>query len=123
VDSVSVSPIESISAVTLLVSDMAESIVFYEMLGFQMLYGGKTDHFTSFKVGGGYLNIALAGRSTSSGLWGRVIFYVIDVDHTYQRAVAAGLVPEMEPSDAAWGERYFHLRDPDGNELSFARPL
>ena len=27
------------------------------------------------------------------------------------------------PRDAEWGERYFHLTDPDGHELSFARPL
>jgi uncharacterized glyoxalase superfamily protein PhnB len=26
------------------------------------------------------------------------------------------------PRDAPWGERYFHMRDPDGHELSFARP-
>ena len=36
---------------------------------------------------------------------------------------AAGLRPEVEPRDAPWGERYFHLTDPDGHELSFARPL
>src|ERR1700737_4496053 len=27
------------------------------------------------------------------------------------------------PHDAEWGERFFHLIDPDGHELSFARPL
>jgi uncharacterized glyoxalase superfamily protein PhnB len=27
------------------------------------------------------------------------------------------------PRDAEWGERFFHLVDPDGHELSFARPL
>ncbi|MGH8701888.1 MAG: VOC family protein, partial [Burkholderiales bacterium] len=27
------------------------------------------------------------------------------------------------PADAPWGERYFHISDPDGHELSFARPL
>jgi hypothetical protein len=27
------------------------------------------------------------------------------------------------PQDASWGERYFHLPDPDGHELSFARPI
>jgi uncharacterized glyoxalase superfamily protein PhnB len=32
------------------------------------------------------------------------------------------LAPE-EPRDAEWGERYFHLTDPDGHELSFARPI
>ena len=35
----------------------------------------------------------------------------------------AGLAPMTEPADAPWGERYFHVRDPDGHELSFARPL
>jgi uncharacterized glyoxalase superfamily protein PhnB len=27
------------------------------------------------------------------------------------------------PRDAEWGERFFHLTDPDGHELSFAWPL
>jgi uncharacterized glyoxalase superfamily protein PhnB len=27
------------------------------------------------------------------------------------------------PQDASWGERYFHMADPDGHELSFARPF
>ncbi|MHC4164482.1 MAG: VOC family protein, partial [Planctomycetota bacterium] len=30
---------------------------------------------------------------------------------------------EAAPADAEWGERYFHITDPDGHELSFARPL
>ena len=30
---------------------------------------------------------------------------------------------ENEPSDAAWGERYFHIREPDGYQLSFATPI
>jgi uncharacterized glyoxalase superfamily protein PhnB len=41
----------------------------------------------------------------------------------HARALAAGLSPETDPADAPWGERYFHLSDPDGHELSFARPL
>jgi uncharacterized glyoxalase superfamily protein PhnB len=27
------------------------------------------------------------------------------------------------PKDAAWGERFFHVNDPDGHELSMARRL
>ena len=27
------------------------------------------------------------------------------------------------PRDATWGERYFHIVDPDGHELSFAQPI
>jgi uncharacterized glyoxalase superfamily protein PhnB len=52
-----------------------------------------------------------------------VIFHVSDVDELHARVVASGYLPDTEPSDAAWGERYFHLTDPDGHELSFARPL
>src|SRR4030088_2749317 len=52
--------------------------------------------------------------------WGRVIFYVADVDALYDRALAAGCQPTTAPRDAEWGERYFHLVDPDGHELSFA---
>ena len=30
---------------------------------------------------------------------------------------------ENEPTDALWGERFFHIRDPDGYQLSFATPV
>jgi catechol 2,3-dioxygenase-like lactoylglutathione lyase family enzyme len=40
-----------------------------------------------------------------------------------QRALAAGYTAETSPVDAPWGERYFHIRDPSGHELSFAHPL
>ena len=46
----------------------------------------------------------------------------VDCD-VYTRACELGHEPEMPPSDAPWGERYFHVRDPDGHELSFARLL
>ncbi|MDQ6724001.1 MAG: VOC family protein [Thermoproteota archaeon] len=29
---------------------------------------------------------------------------------------------ENEPMDAPWGERYFHIREPGGYQLSFAKP-
>ncbi len=47
---------------------------------------------------------------------------VSDVDAHYQALAASGLSPE-EPRDASWGERFFHIRDPDGHELSFAELL
>jgi uncharacterized glyoxalase superfamily protein PhnB len=51
------------------------------------------------------------------------VFWVEDVDAMYQRALAARFVAASAPVDAPWGERYFHIHDPDGHELSFARPL
>jgi catechol 2,3-dioxygenase-like lactoylglutathione lyase family enzyme len=114
--------IESLNAVTFDVTDMARSVRFYEAAGFVLDYGGTDAAFTSFRTGTDHLN--LEGREGGSrGGWGRAIFYVSDVDAGYDRVVAAGLEPQFAPRDAAWGERYFHLRDPDGHELSFARPL
>jgi len=48
---------------------------------------------------------------------------VDDVDAQHARAVAAGLTPDFAPRDASWGERYFHITDPDGHEISFAHLL
>jgi catechol 2,3-dioxygenase-like lactoylglutathione lyase family enzyme len=103
---------------------MGAAIVFYRALGFRLLYGGPEAAFTSFRVGAGYLNLQLEpAGSARRGLWGRVVFWVDDVDAMYRRALAAGLTPKTSPTDASWGERYFHIGDPSGHELSFARPL
>ena len=52
-----------------------------------------------------------------------MIFYAYDVDALYERALELGYGPEAPPRDAPWGERFFHLTDPDGHDLSFASPL
>lgn len=117
-------PIQSISAVTLLTADMRRGVAFYCDLGFEMLYGGADAAFTSFRVGTGFLNLQEASETRRQrNIWGRIVFWVEDVDSMYQRALGARYRPETEPADAPWGERYFHIRDPDGHELSFARPL
>ena len=115
--------IEGISAVTLATHDMGRAVRFYRTLGFEALYGGEDAAFTSFRAGAGFLNLILQPPERRWSWWGRVIFYVSDVDVLYARLVAAGLSPDTSPCDAAWGERFFHLTDPDGHELSFARPL
>lgn len=117
-------PVEAISAVTLAVSDMAASCAFYEALGFVPAFGGPDAPFTSLRCGAGFLNLQLdPAHAPLPQIWGRLILWVDDVDALHANAVAAGLHPEAAPADAPWGERYFHLRDPDGHELSFARPL
>lgn len=117
-------PVESISAVTLLTVNMVDAVSFYEALGFHLLYGGPDAAFTSYRVGDGYLNLQLdSAASPQRAAWGRVVLWVDDVDAMHRRALAAGFHPEASPADAPWGERYFHIRDPDGHELSFARPL
>lgn len=115
--------IESISAITLATHDMARAVAFYTALGFALKYGGPDAGFTSFHAGAGYLNLTAAPAVQTWAWWGRAIFHVDDVDAVHARALAAGLSPAFAPRDASWGERYFHITDPDGHELSFARPL
>ena len=115
--------IAGISAITLATHDMRRAVKFYTSLGFEILYGGEASSFTSFRAGGGYLNLIVAPEEKRWSWWGRVIFYVDDVDALYERALESGHQPSTTPRDAEWGERYFHLTDPDGHELSFARPL
>ena len=115
--------IEGISAVTLATHDMARAVRFYRALGFEVAHGGEASAFTSLRAGGGYLNLVAEPAQRRWCWWGRVIFHVADVDAVHARALAAGWRPSTVPRDAEWGERYFHLSDPDGHELSFARPL
>lgn len=115
--------IESINAITLATHDMARAVAFYRALGFEPVYGGPTAGFTSLKGGGCFVNLTRQPAARRWSWWGRVIFHVADVDATHWRALAAGLTPDTEPRNAEWGERYFHITDPDGHELSFARSL
>ena len=114
--------IESISAITLATRSIARAVSFYEAIGCARIGGSAETGFVSFRIGGQFLNLQQVDGASFGG-WGRVILYVADVDEMYRRVVSCGFSPEFAPRDAAWGERYFHLRDPDGHELSFARPL
>ena len=102
---------------------MGRAVVFYrDQLGLELLYGGEAAGFTSFRLGDNYVNLILT-PDQDWHWWGRVVFYVDDVDAVYRRLLDVGVKPSTEPQDASWHERYFHVTDPDGHELSFARPL
>lgn len=108
-----------INAITLVCADMAASVRFYTDLGFPIAYGGPEADFTSLRIGANFVNLQRTGATPGTG-WGRVIFHVPNPDEVHDRAVACGYPPSTEPADAPWGERYFHILDPDGHELSFA---
>jgi len=122
--------VSKISAVTLLVSDMKRSVNFYSKIpNFKIVYGGSEAQFTSFLIDDtvkSYLNLKL--NETHSTDFGRIIFYTDDVDDLFtymqdDKTVLALGKFESKPQDAIWGERFFHMLDPDGYKLSFATPL
>lgn len=112
-----------INAITFVVSDMARAVAFYDVAELPTVYGGSESPFTSLQLGeSNFINLMDDGVS-SPGFWGRVVIHVEDPDALCARFRAAGFEPLTEPADAPWGERYFHIRDPDDHELSFARRL
>ena len=115
--------IEMVSAITLRVSNMAASVHFYRnVLGMELLYGGELSSFSSLRATRSETAILNLEQGQGVSGWGRIIFHVTDVDAFWTLLKGEGFDPEI-PQNAPWGERYFHLLDPDGHELSFARPL
>jgi catechol 2,3-dioxygenase-like lactoylglutathione lyase family enzyme len=113
--------IDHISAVTLAVRDMAESVAFYERLGLHVSYGGSNAAFTTMRAGQSVINLRCAPQG-SGNRWARVILRVQGVDALYQHLRAQGLNPSA-PQNAEWGERYFEISDPEGDVISFAELL
>jgi catechol 2,3-dioxygenase-like lactoylglutathione lyase family enzyme len=115
--------VEKISAVTFRVLNMKASVRFYkDVLGMEIIYGGEDGSFSSLRAKDASTPILNLEQGRSVPGWGRMIFYVADVDAFWEHLRGKGLQPES-PRDASWGERYFHISDPDGHELSFARPI
>ena len=124
-----------ISAVTLIIKNMEKSCNFYSQIpGFKLVYGGSSkDTFTTFEIGEEipkvYLNLELNTNSEHDRKhFGRIIFHTEDVDKLYSymksnHDISNVISFENEPKDAPWGERYFHIREPDGYHLSFAMPI
>ena len=113
--------IDHISAVTLAVRDMAESVAFYERLGLHVSYGGPHVAFTTMRAGQSVINLRHAPQG-SGNRWARVILRVRGVDALYEHLKAQGLNPST-PMNAEWGERYFEISDPEGDVISFAELL
>jgi catechol 2,3-dioxygenase-like lactoylglutathione lyase family enzyme len=113
--------IQHISAVTFAVRTMPEAIAFYTKLGFTLAYGGPEARFSTLQAGAAFVNLVVTPGHTPAW-WGRTIFRVAAVEPLYRLALAQGLAP-APPQEGTWGERYFHLTDPNGHELSFAELL
>ena len=115
--------VEKISAVTFRVLNMKASVRFYgSVLGMEVVYGGEDAFFSSLRAKDGSTTSLNLEQGHSAPDWGRMIFHVAHVDAFWEYLRGKGFNPES-PRDASWGERYFHMPDPDGHEVSFARPI
>ena len=78
--------ITGISAVTLATHDMARAVGFYRLLDLPLAHGGEAASFTSFRIGGNFLNLILQPQERRWAWWGRLIFHHGDVDGLYRHA-------------------------------------
>lgn len=115
--------VRGIGAITLATHQMAAAVRFYRTLGFEVTGGGPSAEFTTLDAGAIKLNLAAVTEDVRWSWWGRIIVYVDDVDAMHRRLTARGVPASFPPRDAPWGERFFHLSDPDGHEVSLAAPL
>jgi len=113
--------IDHISAVTVAVFEMAESVAFYEKLGLDVSYGGPDALFTTMRAGQSVINLRQVATQAGNP-WNRVILRVRGVDALHRHFVEKGLRPTA-PRNAEWGERYFEVADPQGVVISFAEVL
>lgn len=102
---------------------MERSVRFYrDVLDMELLYGGPQSVFSSLRVKDTEFPIINLQQGSPTVGCGRLIFHVTDVDAFWAYLREKGFEPQI-PHDASWGERFFHVRDPDSHELSFARPF
>jgi catechol 2,3-dioxygenase-like lactoylglutathione lyase family enzyme len=113
--------IDQISAVTVAVLEMAESVAFYEKLGLEVSYGGPDAPFTTMRAGQSVINLRQV-PTRAGNPWDRIILRVRGVDALYRHFVEKGLRPTAT-RNAEWGERYFEVSDPQGVVISFAEVL
>ena len=124
----------NLNAIGIAVSNMADSIRFYRLLGIDVAETPDEGHIDAFlpngvrfmldsedvmrsflpdwqRADGNQIGIALECESPQ------------EVDDVYSRVVEAGFHGEKEPWDAFWGQRYAILVDPDGVKVSLYAAL
>jgi catechol 2,3-dioxygenase-like lactoylglutathione lyase family enzyme len=120
----------------IIVADMARSLAFYRLLGFDLPADADTQPHVEAALPG-VLRLAWDTIETvrsfdpdyvvpSGGPRVGLAFLMdspAEVDATFDKLVAAGYEGHRPPFDAPWGQRYALVRDPDGNSADLFAPL
>jgi catechol 2,3-dioxygenase-like lactoylglutathione lyase family enzyme len=106
----------SIEGVSLMVSDLEKSKVFYGSIPGAILEGQRPGEFARYRIGGGIVHLVQAHGHGSF----HIELNADDLAALHQKLTAVGLSPS-KPQHHPWGKTDFRLLDPDGNKLEFGR--
>jgi catechol 2,3-dioxygenase-like lactoylglutathione lyase family enzyme len=126
--------VPQLNALGVVASDLARSVSFYRLLGIDLPEASDEGHLDAFLPNG--VRFMLDSDDVIRSFrpdWRRetgnqvALAFECDspaeVDALYERVTAAGFDGEKPPWDAAWGQRYAQLRDPDGVPVDLYAPL
>jgi catechol 2,3-dioxygenase-like lactoylglutathione lyase family enzyme len=122
--------------VGIVVEDMAKSLAFYRQLGLDLPPESDTQPHVEATLPGGVrlawdtvetIRSFDAHYSHDPGHSGIHLAFQLDtpagVDATYDKLTGAGYHSHRSPWDAAWGQRYAMVHDPDGNTIDLFASL
>jgi lactoylglutathione lyase len=111
----------SLEGLTLHVADVERAREFYQRLPGAVLVDHRPGQFALLQIGKARLGL-LTRRYLPAGAPGfhlEISTAAAAVDEAYERVRSAGIQPDGPPTDRGWGERTFHVTDPDGNQIEF----
>jgi len=126
----------TIDAIASVVEDMARTLDFYRLLGFDIPTSANTNGYVSIDLEGELhlaWNTAAVERTinpdrerpTAPGSMGLTLRCAdpASVDVLFRAVVEAGHTAVLEPFDAPWGARHCRVLDPDGNAVDLFAPF
>lgn len=129
-------PTAKLDMIGLVVEDLAASLAFYRRLGLEIPASADDAPHVEVTLPGG-LRLAwdpVATIRSFDPAWTKpsgsprvalafACASPAEVDDLYASLVASGAVGHLPPFDAAWGQRYATVHDPDGNGVDLFAPL
>jgi catechol 2,3-dioxygenase-like lactoylglutathione lyase family enzyme len=126
----------TVDAIATVVEDMARTLDFYRLLGFDIPPSEDTSGYVTIDLGDrtrfswsteavercinpGWERPSVPGRMGITLRCSRPQA----VDATFHAVIAAGHTAVVEPFDAPWGARHCRFLDPDGNTVDLFAPL
>jgi len=105
----------------------ASAAFFREKLGFEIdfLYGGDEPFYGSVSRGGACLHLRFVHEPNFAELAAREVSLILatievsDVQALFEEFSERGVEFAQTPTKQDWGGTDFHVRDPDGNVISF----